>query len=716
MDHTATVLGTQQDKAAAHAAARELKPFGHAQEQLCRLVKQEKSSVIILTGGGGCGKTTLIPAVVANSGPDLKCVVAHPNLLAVRTAYKWMTWNQENRFAGGNMSGRVELVKLYKQGDFGNINHSTTILTYTTDSILSDYITNDLGHGLLALARYTVVFLDEIHVRSLAIENILLRVKGIMEKRDAQKSPIHFVLSSTSFDSTQLKAFFEIRADHIVNLEPRNDGGSPGITHHYTSSTEAGSRVEQVVAILDKHVADRLEAKKKVGILVFLTKREMRAVETFYRETDRHYVGIRFLFLSESTDGYYQDEAINSESKIVFCTDTISIGLTVLHVDTAIISDLKDAAIWDADAGQLVYASIEVSASDVEQQARIISKVSSRGECFYLFTRDTLKDMSMYRLSELDIGDCLEYILMLYGLYPDSMPIAGEMNLITYPQMYHVHLQTSRLRALGLICAHPLGNGYHPTEIGHRVIKMPAVNGPARILLGYLEPDATYDEFWWHVNISCLLTFNDRQILTKRTPSSHLSDGEMDILSPLVKDFGEIMIEFACLNTCWNKMFPWKEEWNRFLLLNFSVVSPAFQIQESIRTHFGRRMPFTGGPSPTPEWTSQFVGILCRVLQWNLGVTARSEGGDVHIKHYASGHMFIIDPKTLIDWDKHWVDDGIDMVYLKLSKIGSKYIASRFCPVLKPSKDVFLKSQKLENKTPEQLGKYLAIGMTPSPK
>jgi hypothetical protein len=270
---------------------------------------------------------------------------------------------------------------------------------------------------------------------------------------------------------------------------------------------------------------------------------------------------------------------------------------------------------------------------------------------------------------------------------------------------------------LGLIERHPLLSGYQPTEIGRRVIKILAITRPGRILLGYLDPDASHAEYLCYIHLACILASPDFPIVTKKNRSFYLSGDELDSISTYVLFFGDIWIEFITAKTPHGSTH-W-ETCAQFWEVNETVEQLLIRVKESLRTHFERPRRALADPDNVPVSTDgvfDLFGIICRVLQSHLSMTQRSDDGGTYLEHYASGYRFHIDPGTFFDWNTYFAVDEIDMLYTKLSKIGSTYVASRLFPILYPSKEAFLKSQNLENKTDEELVEYLAIGMTGSPE
>ena len=73
----------------------ELQPFCKEVEEICKLIRGGVSTLTILTGPPGCGKSTYIPAIVseflmATKLPRKKTLVAHPSELAITEMTKWM--------------------------------------------------------------------------------------------------------------------------------------------------------------------------------------------------------------------------------------------------------------------------------------------------------------------------------------------------------------------------------------------------------------------------------------------------------------------------------------------------------------------------------------------------------------------------------------------------------------------------------------------------
>ena len=114
LQQTATIAGIAAQRKQSQEKASRLEPRNREEESLCKAILQNHSSVILLSGAHGYGKSTQIPAVVfkALEGRSPAMVmVAQTNILATTSNVDWMNSKTGNKlFANGLVAGKVGFV------------------------------------------------------------------------------------------------------------------------------------------------------------------------------------------------------------------------------------------------------------------------------------------------------------------------------------------------------------------------------------------------------------------------------------------------------------------------------------------------------------------------------------------------------------------------------------------------------------------------------
>jgi HrpA-like RNA helicase len=155
-----------------------LGPVGEEQKRLCRLVEQKCSSVTVLVGDHGSGKTTQIPALVSEAfkqKANYSSMFVVPNGVNVRAVAAWMNKSPQQTkypFANGKLAGMVH----WADNIFELRQKSNQIITYITDELLEICLLETPEE----IDKYSVIFIDDYHYRSTSTEVILLKVKNII--------------------------------------------------------------------------------------------------------------------------------------------------------------------------------------------------------------------------------------------------------------------------------------------------------------------------------------------------------------------------------------------------------------------------------------------------------------------------------------------------------------------------------------------------------
>ncbi|CZT44347.1 uncharacterized protein RSE6_04501 [Rhynchosporium secalis] len=155
--------------------SHQLLPVGDAQNKLCRIATGNKSSLSILVGPHGSGKTTQMPSIVSKPGPKnamCRSLVTQPNILSAQAPAEFMT-SKPSKFAEGKLIGLVDIIRRPK-----SLSQPRSVITFIPDDILNNWLSTD--QGMERLKDYKMIFIDDCHYKSIQTEHILLRIKTIM--------------------------------------------------------------------------------------------------------------------------------------------------------------------------------------------------------------------------------------------------------------------------------------------------------------------------------------------------------------------------------------------------------------------------------------------------------------------------------------------------------------------------------------------------------
>jgi ATP-dependent RNA helicase DHX8/PRP22 len=179
---------------------RNLPTFPFRNELIQHITKSNK--VLLISAETGSGKSTQIPAYILNSNAHnpFRIAVTQPRRVAAMTLARRVR-------AENNDDARVA----YKVRFDDTTTHETR-LTYITDGmLLREAMVDPL------LRKYDVVFLDEVHIRSVQTDVLL----GVLVRARAQRTNLRVVVMSATLPTRVLETFFGADSFHAVAIPGR---------------------------------------------------------------------------------------------------------------------------------------------------------------------------------------------------------------------------------------------------------------------------------------------------------------------------------------------------------------------------------------------------------------------------------------------------------------------------------------------------------------
>ncbi|XP_024872773.1 probable ATP-dependent RNA helicase spindle-E, partial [Temnothorax curvispinosus] len=166
----------------------------------------ETSSVIVIRGPTGCGKTTQIPQFIldANIKKRLDCnvIVTQPRRIAAISIAKRVC--HERGWRLGTLVG-------YKVDMQQEVSPETR-LTYCTTEILLQHLIRQKH-----LLDYTHIILDEIHERDQNLDFLLLVIKRLLQTNSKQ---VKIILMSATIDVTKFARYFSTKVENTLRPAP----------------------------------------------------------------------------------------------------------------------------------------------------------------------------------------------------------------------------------------------------------------------------------------------------------------------------------------------------------------------------------------------------------------------------------------------------------------------------------------------------------------
>ncbi|WOL03255.1 hypothetical protein Cni_G11975 [Canna indica] len=208
-----------------------------------------KHQVVVVAAPPGSGKSTQIPQIVIEAG--------------YASEGKQIACTQPRQLVATVLSRRVAQEMDVKLGEevgysvlFENCSGPKTILKYLTDGVLLRESMSDQN-----LERYSVIILDEVHLRTLATDILLAYLKNLLEKK--ARFDLKLVVMSNQVEAKKYKDYF--KGARIVQPLP---------SLHPIEIVYLKEPVKDLVeAALDK-VAQSLVSESAGDIIIFVTGME----------------------------------------------------------------------------------------------------------------------------------------------------------------------------------------------------------------------------------------------------------------------------------------------------------------------------------------------------------------------------------------------------------------------------------------------------------
>ena len=349
--------------------------------ELAEVIK--KSSVVIVSGDTGSGKSTQLPKLCMQYGLGGNKPIAH---------------TQPRRIAATALASRISSECQTALGDgvgykirFSSQVSSQTQLILMTDGILLAELEQDY-----LLRRYDLIIVDEAHERSLNIDFLLGCLKNILLKRRDLK----IIITSATLDIERFSKFFNNAPK--VHIEGRT---YPVETRYkplaLENSREALSLSE---GILEAVISLQAEARQGGGfgdILVFLpTERDIHEVEEVLEKAKLFNTEILLLFARLSSQAQQKIFQSSTKRRIILSTNVAETSITVPNIFYVIDSGLARIKKYNPRSKVERLPIESISQASANQRMGRCGRIAP-GICIRLYSREDFLSRDLFTEPEI---------------------------------------------------------------------------------------------------------------------------------------------------------------------------------------------------------------------------------------------------------------------------------------------------------------------------
>ncbi|KAF9764126.1 putative pre-mRNA-splicing factor ATP-dependent RNA helicase dhx15 [Nosema granulosis] len=412
--------------------ARQSLPIFYEKAEIISLIRN--NTVVFIKGATGSGKTTQVPQFLLEAGISSGLIgITQPRRISTLSIC-----SRINEEMGQEVCG-------YKIRYDTNVK-ATHRMVAMTDGILLKEIQDDF-----LLTKYSTIFLDEVHERSINLDVLVSLMKKIVEARNGS---LKVVLMSASEDSKILKSF-----------ESRSEFEVPATPHKLSVFYEEKTPVDYIACGVDRIRKIRHHNK---SILVFLpSKSDIYKMKTILEETERN-----VLPLHSSLSKAEQKKIYKEGFKIILSTNIAETSLTIPDVVYVIDSGLVKKK-YVTPQGIVQYTTEYISKSSALQRAGRAGRTAP-GICYRLYSGDTYSAMAESDTPRILYEPLDSLVLDLKSLGIKNIP---KFPFLQPPPVENINLSLGVLRRLGI-----LDKEENLTKIGKIISKLPIQPKLAKLL------------------------------------------------------------------------------------------------------------------------------------------------------------------------------------------------------------------------------------------
>lgn len=438
---------------------------------------------VVLRGGTGSGKSTVGPTIfleaLQNTNPQkkIKMIVAEPRqYLAKDISTRVAILN--NVPLGGDLVG-------FYHGDDREYSKDNTQIVYTVSGSLRKRIEEDKS-----LEEYDAVVLDEIHLRDVDQEAILIGLKEVQKER-ARKglAPLKIVIASASAKQKYADYYGNAVFKEVPGKEPQYT-----VEKHFA---ETSIDWENIPLEMGKLAAKLIKDPKNRGDVVgFLPgQREIKiAMAEFNRIMEEEGLTYKSASLmggggpeNKATQKILGDNNPNRQPLAAFVSAVGEAGATFARLETVIDSGKSRVMVYDKQSGLQRLETIDHSFDDFTQRLGRVGRVRD-GNFYGMYTEADLLDESKHPREALPAVLKEDLTPLILSLKRMGIINVYDVDYLDHPGKEKIDQAVEKLTLLGAL--HPDGT---LTDEGKEMAELPLDPHFARMLveakkLGCVEP------------------------------------------------------------------------------------------------------------------------------------------------------------------------------------------------------------------------------------
>lgn len=347
----------------------------------------DKQSVLIIQSQTGTGKSTQIPQYLMHEHLEGRVVCTQPRKIAARALAKRVDSDMPRQTYLYRTTCSFKLD--------GEMDYDVGIL-YTTDKALLDKYAQDK-----TLSEYSVIVVDEVHVRSLYTDLLL----SVLKKLVATRLDLKIVVMSATIDLELFTAYFNgcpsIRVPGAVfDVEVI---WADKKTEHYVDAA-----VETVARILDSGARGH--------ILVFLCNQQeidqaIRGIGSF---RDTVLFPLHGQLLSDDQEAVFEPVS-DGVRKVIVSTNVAETSITIPGVTYVVDSGMARTPFYNPSKRLTTISTVPITKSSADQRMGRAGRTES-GTCYRLYTQKDYDDMasnSTPEIHSIDMGIGLLKLLVM---------------------------------------------------------------------------------------------------------------------------------------------------------------------------------------------------------------------------------------------------------------------------------------------------------------
>lgn len=449
---------------------RQALPIWSARKKLVELVQENDS--VVLVGETGSGKTTQAPQLVYLRSKPPGCIACtQPRRVAAITVAQ--------RVAAEMGVGVGELVGYSVR--FDDSTSKNTKIKYLTDGML-------IREAILdpSLYRYSVIFVDEAHERTVNTDVLLGLLKGAQLRRKQSKHPLKLVVMSATLDQANFTRYFDGSVPAYV------EGRQYPVDIFYTAQAQDSYVQAAINTILQVHFDEG-----DGSVLVFLTGQdEIDNIASVLEEQSAHAkhlkhprgLGLHVVSIYAAMPPEQQLLAfaapLEGRRKVILSTNIAETSVTIPGVRFVIDTGMVKARAYSAAKGLDSLQVVPTSKAQARQRSGRAGR-EAPGKCFRLYPESAFAALPDTTIPEIQRTNLVSAVLQLKAM--------GIHDILNFDFM-DPPPRATLVKSLELLYALEAIDGQGAlTDLGRRMAALPIDPQHAAVLLAGIKLSCLQD-------------------------------------------------------------------------------------------------------------------------------------------------------------------------------------------------------------------------------